>query len=125
MRVAIGVDISGAVQAYTDFPKETAAEITKAIERIGRKVEREAKIDAPVDTGNLRRQITFIQSSPTGGVVLSRANYSPYVHGVPFHSSNGVRKVTPFLTSGLERSQQFIKREVDSIYPRVINRVMK
>lgn len=123
MRISVAVDSSELVRLADRFPKATAEAISIFTERTGYKIEREAKVEAPAITGNLRRQIRFIKSSPIAGVVKAFANYSGYVHGAPFHHNFRRRKETPFLTMALGNSQTFIDAERSKIIRNISKRV--
>lgn len=111
MRISVAVDSLLLQKLVTRFPAASATALGEFTERVGAKVEREAKVKAPVVHGNLRRQIRFIKSSPIAGVVKSFANYSGYVHGAPFYENKMRRKETPFLTDALSSSETFIDNE--------------
>lgn len=115
MNVSVSVDAKELLRLTERFPKASAEALAVFTERVGRKVEREAKVEAPAVTGNLRRQIRFIKSSPIAGVVKSFANYSKYVHGAPFYNNQRKRKETPFLTMAMGNSDMFIEAEKKKI----------
>ncbi len=123
MRVGISVDGSLLASFVKGFPVATAKALGIYSERVGYKMEREAKHLAPVVHGNLRRQIRFIKSSEIAGVVKSFANYSGFVHGEPFHTNRTRRKETPFLTDALMRSESFIESERKKLYENIIKNI--
>jgi hypothetical protein len=105
------------------FPKASAEALSEFTERVGYKVEREAKAGAPVVHGNLRRQIRFIKSSQIAGVVKSFANYSGFVHGAPYHQNRMKRKETPFLTNALSTADSFIETERQKVVRNIIKNI--
>lgn len=127
MKASVSIDSTLLNRFITRFPGASAKAIGIFTERVGAKVEREAKAGAPVIHGNLRRQIRFIKSSPIAGVVKAFANYSGYVHGEPFYThkskttkSGRPRKITPFLTNALSTSDSFIEMEAKRLLPNII-----
>ncbi len=123
MKIDVSIDVKSITAYATRFPVETAKAIQLFTDRVGYKIEREAKVAAPVITGNLRRQIRFIESSSIAGVVKAFANYSGFVHGAPFFQSKMKRKETPFFTMALGNSKMFIQAEADKIIPTTIRNI--
>ena len=130
MRASVTIDSSLLTKFVKVFPAASQKALGDFTERVGAKVEREAKAGAPVIHGNLRRQIRFIHSSPSEGVVKAFANYSGYVHGAPFYSFKSLtnkngrpRKVTPFLTNALSTSETFIQTERNKIFKNIMNNI--
>lgn len=123
MRIGIDIDSLLLLKFAKRFPAATAEALSNFTERVGYKVEREAKAGAPVVHGNLRRQIRFIKSSQIAGVVKSFANYSGYVHGAPFHENKMRRKETPFLTDALSSADTFIENEKKKVLPNIIKNI--
>lgn len=123
MNVAVSVDAKELIRLTKRFPRASAEALAVFTERVGRKVEREAKVEAPAVTGNLRRQIRFIQSSQMAGVVKSFANYSKYVHGAPFHKNMMKRKETPFLTMAMGNADAFIEAEKRKIITNISRKI--
>ena len=128
MRISVSVDSLALTKFANHFPVATAKAISEFTERVGAKVEREAKVKAPVVHGNLRRQIRFIKSSEVAGVVKSFANYSGFVHGEPFFTfkstttkSGRKRKITPFLTDAMSSSETFIETEKNKMLRNIIS----
>ncbi|MCK5027329.1 MAG: hypothetical protein KAS07_02845, partial [Candidatus Pacebacteria bacterium] len=78
-----------------------------------------------VITGNLRRQIRFKKQSELMGKVVAGANYSSFVHGSPYHRSSRMRKTTPFFTTSLEKTQNFIKKEMRDLPKRILSAITK
>jgi hypothetical protein len=123
MRIGIDIDSLVLTKLVTRFPQASAAALSEFTERVGYKVERQAKAGAPVVHGNLRRQIRFIKSSQIAGVVKSFANYSGYVHGAPYWENKMKRKETPFLTDALSSSETFIENEKKKVLPNIIKSI--
>lgn len=123
MRISVAVDSALLHRFANRFPGATAKAIGEFTERVGAKVEREAKAGAPVIHGNLRRQIRFIKSSEIAGVVKSFANYSGFVHGAPYHENKMKRKETPFLTNAMSSSATFIETEKNKILKNIISNI--
>ena len=123
MRISVSVDDAQLVRFAQRFPVASAKALQDFTDRVGFKVEREAKVEAPVVTGNLRRQIRFINSAGVAGVVKSFANYSGFVHGHPYYENRRKRKETPFLTMAMGNSQTFIDNERGKIIKNIINNI--
>jgi len=123
MRITVSVDSSLLGKLVERFPKASAEALSEFTERVGYKVEREAKAGAPVVHGNLRRQIRFIKSSQIAGVVKSFANYSGFVHGAPYHQNRMKRKETPFLTNALSTADSFIETERQKVVRNIIKNI--
>lgn len=123
MRIGIDIDSLLLLKFTERFPAATAEALSNFTERVGYKVEREAKAGAPVVHGNLRRQIRFIKSSQIAGVVKSFANYSGYVHGAPYWENKRRRKETPFLTDALSSADTFIENEKKKVLPNIIKNI--
>jgi hypothetical protein len=124
MKIDVELDTKAVAFFAKRFPAEAAGELGIYAERVGAKLDREAKVHAPVVTGNLRRQIRFIKSSPIAGVVKAFANYSKYVHGAPFYENKMKRRETPFFTDALSSSASFIQREAGKVIPAIIKRIL-
>lgn len=140
MKFTVAVDGKELVRLTERWPRASADAISTFTERVGRKVEREAKNamranvagpgQARSRTGNLVRQIRFIHSGAGGvsGVVKAFANYSKYVHGPPFHNfmgkrGGGIRKINPFFTSALANSDSYIEQQKAEIVRNIGRRV--
>ena len=123
MRITVAIDSSLLGKFAERFPDATTKALSEFTERVGYKVEREAKAGAPVVHGNLRRQIRFIKSSEIAGVVKSFANYSGFVHGEPFHVNRMKRKETPFLTNALSSADTFIETEKQKVVRNIIKSI--
>jgi hypothetical protein len=123
MRISVAIDSALLAKFAVKFPAATATALSEFTERVGYKVEREAKVAAPYIHGNLRRQIRFIKSSEIAGVVKSFANYSGFVHGAPFHKNRMRRKETPFLTNALATSDSFIENEKRKVIRNILKNI--
>ena len=123
MRISVAVNSLVLERLAARFPAATAAASGEFAERVGAKVERDAKAGAPVVHGNLRRQIRFIKSSPIAGVVKSFANYSGFVHGAPYYTNRRKRKETPFLTNALSSSRSFIDIERGKVIKNILKNI--
>lgn len=120
MRASVSIDSTLLIKFADKFPAASAKALSIFTERVGAKVEREAKAGAPVVHGNLRRQIRFIKSSEIAGVVKSFANYSGFVHGAPFHQNRTKRKETPFLTNALSSAESFVQVERGKVISNIL-----
>jgi len=113
---------SNSDEIVSNIEKVIRTELPKAIEQGLTKaclvVERNAKLNAPVKTGNLRNSITHKVEEDTG-VVGTNCDYAPYVEiGTGIYSSQGDGRQTPwiyttaagetFFTRG-QRPQPFLK----------------
>lgn len=133
MKIDVELDIRAVTKLADRFPKATAAQLSEFTERVGSKIEREAKYAMRADvagpnqarsrTGNLVRQIRFVRGGQFSGAVKSFANYSPFVHGAPFHSNKTARKENPFFTTALGNAEMFIQAETKKIIPGIIKRI--
>jgi HK97 gp10 family phage protein len=117
MKVAI--EINGLDSIVKDFATAEPAvkrELNTAINFAGVRIQREARMEAPVRTGNLRSQIRFKNTNNGQGVVGSYAKYSIYVHeGTKYQSSN------PFM----ERAIQNSKPDLDIIFSTAVRNIGK
>lgn len=125
MKVDIVVDSKAIMALATQFPNETAKALGEFTERVGAKIEREAKIVSPKITGNLARHIRFVKSSPIAGVVKAFANYAPYVHGAPYYQNRMRRKETPFFTMALANTNTYANAQASKIVPNIIRNIIK
>lgn len=133
MKVDVEVDVAAITFFAKRFPQATAEELETYTERVGRKIEREAKYAMRADqagpnqarsrTGNLVRNIMFKKGGMLGGVVKSFANYSKFVHGAPYHNNAGPRKENPFFTTAQDNSQRFIRKENQDLLKRITRRL--
>jgi hypothetical protein len=90
---------------------QTKKQLGDAVEKVGRKLERDSKQYAPVVDGTLRRSIKFKRMG-NAGEVQATANYAHYVHGAPFHSG-GMRRTTPFFTMARDHNQKFAQETLN------------
>lgn len=115
----VAIEVKGLDKLVRDFATaepEIKKELNTAINFAGVRIQREAKIEAPVRTGNLRSQIRFKNTNNGHGVVGSYAKYSIYVHeGTRYQSSN------PFM----ERAIQQSKPDLDIIFSNAVRNIGK
>lgn len=133
MKVEIDVDIRQVTKLAERFPQATKAQLADFTEKVGSKIEREAKVamranvagpgQARSRTGNLVRQIRFVRGGEFSGAVKAFANYSGFVHGAPFHTNRKSRKENPFFTTAMGNSQLFITKETGRIVSGIMKRV--
>lgn len=108
------------------FPEEMEKSIEVFRDRVGFTLEGKAKRAAPVITGNLRRNIIYVDNDigahfgTQAGVLESHAKYSKHVHGQPFYTNAMRRKETPFITNAISNSETFIKQEARALLERVV-----
>ncbi len=101
MQVAVEiVGLNKLVQDYNGAPQVIKEELNRAVKFAAVRIQREAKIEAPVDTGNLRSQIRFTNLTNGRGTVGSYAQYSIYVHEGTRHM-----KANPFMDRALNSSR--------------------
>ncbi|MGR3504913.1 MAG: hypothetical protein ACU0B7_03470 [Paracoccaceae bacterium] len=127
MKIDVKMDVHVAARMLERIPKELKTGSDEFIERVGRKLERNAKYamranvagpgQARSRTGNLARHIIFHEPSQS---VEAHANYSKYVHGAPYYQFKMKRKVNPFFTTALETSNSFINQEAHKMIRKVI-----
>lgn len=125
MRLSISVDSSNIRKMAQKFPNATEVALSNFIERAGRTLERGAKQQAPVITGNLRRSIFFQKNSSTDAFVTTHANYAKYVHGKPFYSNSTRRRETPFFTYALLDGTSAIKQHQRVIMKDIVRNIGK
>lgn len=88
-------------QALKDLQKNMPDEVVECMSKACAAVEAEAKARCPVDSGELRRSITFDvkqDSDDIKGIVGTTVDYAPYVHegtGLYAKAGNG-RKDVPW-----------------------------
>ena len=93
MQVAIEIKgLDSLVKNFATASPVIRKELNQAINFAGVRIQREAKIEAPVRTGNLRSQIRFKNLANGQGVVGSYAQYSIYVHEGTRH-----QRANPFM----------------------------
>lgn len=120
MRIELDVD-AVALKAFAKrFPQAMSASINIFKDRVGYKLDNQAKKAAPAITGNLRRQIYYYRNAAGEARLYSYANYSKYVHGAPYHENKMKRRETPFFTRALTNSRGFIKDEARDMIKRVL-----
>jgi hypothetical protein len=119
MRIEVSLDAVVFNAFLKRYPQEMTESINLFKDRVGYKLDAEAKRAAPAVTGNLRRQIFYYRGAQ-GANLLSYANYSPYVHGAPYYQNRIKRKETPFFTRALRNSKGFIKDEARAMIGRVL-----
>ena len=115
MILEIQVNTAGLNSMLKRFPEEMKASIEIFKDRVGYKLDRESKKEAPAISGNLRRNIVYNR-----GALIANANYSKFVHGKPFYQNKMRRKETPFITNAISNSETFIKTEARALVQRVI-----
>lgn len=140
MRIEVQVDSSSFDTLAKIAPREFRAGMSEYVERVGRKMEREAKYAMRADqagprqarsrTGNLARQIRFIHSRNDAGVVKAFANYSSIVHGPPFDrrriNKNGqMRKTNPFFTTASDKTNSFRDKAAHDMLRSVTKRLLE
>lgn len=113
--LSVSVDAKQYAELMQKFPVEMATSIQVFKDRVGYKLDAESKRAAPAITGNLRRNIIYIN-----GRLTAHAHYSKYVHGAPFYQNRMKRKETPFITDAISNSDTFIKNEAREMMRRVI-----
>jgi hypothetical protein len=138
MKVGVEVDIRQVSRLADGFPRATKAQLAEFTEKVGSKIEREAKVSMRANvagpdqarsrTGNLARQIRFVRGGELSGAVKAFANYSRFVHGAPYHENRvkkggGRRKENHFFTTALANADLFIKSETAKIIPGIIKRI--
>lgn len=117
MNVAIEVKgLNSLVRNFATAPAEVRKEFNMAIKMAGIRIQREAKIEAPVDTGNLRSQIKFTNLNNGQGVVGSYAKYSIYVHEGTRH-----QRSNPFMERAIDQS----KGDLDIIFNNAVRNIGK
>lgn len=133
MKVDVTIDVAAVTKLANRFPRATADQIEVYTERVGRKLEREAKYAMRADqagpnqarsrSGTLVRQIRFVKGGRLGGAVKAFAKYSQFVHGAPYHRNKRQRKENPFFTTAQNASERFIEKENRNFLKNVIKRI--
>lgn len=117
MRVGIEVNgINSLVKNFATASSEVRNEFNLAIKMAGIRIQREAKIESPIDTGNLRSQIKFTNLNNGKGVVGSYAKYSVYVHEGTKHM-----RANPFMERAIDQS----KGDLDLIFNNAVRNIGK
>lgn len=125
------VDLSQLMKAIKEMPKESQKEIKKAVKDSALMVERDAKINAPVDTGTLRNSIShrIIESDDTivaeVGASVKYGKFQEYgtgqrgkSGGIPtpsdyeYGSSKGI-PAQPFLGPALAKNKAAIQKKIE------------
>lgn len=109
--IAVELDARAPLSLVRTFSKNAQKKLGDAVEKVGRKLERDSKQYAPFVHGNLRRSIDFKREGATG-MVRAKANYSAFVHGSPYHHSSKPRKTTPFFTMAKDHNLKFAEDEL-------------
>ena len=88
--------VSGERELQIKLDKLQNFDATKALTKIGLKMETEAKQKCPVDTGTLRRSITFeVENNEL--TVGTNVEYAPYLEfGTGIYAVNGDGRDTPW-----------------------------
>lgn len=120
MRIELDVDAVALKAFIKRYPQAMNASMAMFKDRVGYKLDNQAKKEAPAVTGNLRRQIYYYRNSQGEAKLYSYANYSPYVHGAPYYENKMKRRETPFFTRALTNSKGFIKDEAREMIKRVL-----
>lgn len=98
MQIAVEVKgLTGLVKDFTSASPAIRRELNQAINSAGVTIQRQAKIEAPVRTGNLRNQIRYKNTMNGQGVVGSYAQYSIYVHEGTRH-----QRANPYMTRAVD-----------------------
>lgn len=120
MRIELDVDAISLKVFIKRYPQAMNASINEFKDRVGYKLDNQAKKAAPAVTGNLRRQIYYYRNAQGDSRLYSYANYSQYVHGAPYYQNKMKRRETPFFTRALTNSKGFIKDEARAMIKRVL-----
>lgn len=115
--ISIDVDHVALDRFMDRFPPALGKSMEEFRDRVGYKLEAESKRAAPAVTGNLRRMINYGEHTNT---LFSRARYSKFVHGQPFHQNKMRRRETPFITNAISASETFIEQEGRKALRRVV-----
>ena len=120
MRIELDLDAMVLNSFLKRYPQAMAASINLSKDRVGYKLDAEAKRAAPAITGNLRRQIYYYRNANGESKLYSYASYSKYVHGEPYYENKMKRRETPFFTNAIKNSRTFVKDEGKLILSRVL-----
>jgi HK97 gp10 family phage protein len=144
------VDINALAKAFKKAPAIAGPLYARAIERSARKIEADAKRNAPVNKqsggGTLRQSISSRMQGSTSAVVESRAKYSAYVdQGTRPHTIT-VRKArvlankrtrqffgkvvkhpgtraTKYFTNAVEGNESFMNNELQEALQNILNAI--
>jgi HK97 gp10 family phage protein len=108
MQVAISVKgLDKIMKNFSTASPLVKQEINLAVNRSAIAVQRSAKIESPIRTGNLRSNIRYSASNGRGRVG-SYVQYSVYVHEGTKH-----QRANPFMDRALMNTQDDINREFE------------
>lgn len=115
LQVTIRLDADRYGTYLNDLPAHIRNAIGVAINKSAYLVERESKLETPVDTGRMRASI-FSDIQPTVARVSPYVNYATFVH-------EGTRyiKANPFMKRGMDNAQSGIQGFFDDEIDRAIN----
>ncbi len=144
MRIQVALDTMGVEKMLQAAPKEMNAAMQDLVEKVGRRIERQAKYEMRANvagpdearsrTGNLARQIRFVEGSQRNasriGVVKAFANYSGYVHGEPYYQprvtrSGRMRKTNPFFTKADANTERARQRDAEDMLREVARKLVQ
>ena len=92
-----------------DLEKKLNKNIEKALHAVGGYVEGEAKVRAPVDSGNLRGSYTYITDKKERSVTVgTNVSYAPYLE-----LGTSKQKPQPHLKPAVEENRKNIKKLVE------------
>ena len=144
------IDADKLAQAFRIAPRDTVQTFNKALLRIGMKMEREAKVEVPVDTGRLRASINTSQQGGLAVRVGTNVKYAIWVHGgtgphfvpaeklQPWSKRKGVdayavaksisrkgTKANPFMQRAFDASQIFAENESAKAMQTVVDLIQR
>lgn len=103
IEVSIKVDTSKLDKYMGALPPKLSSAVAVAIKKSAFLVEREAKLESPVDTGRLRASI-YTDITPTQATISPYVNYAVFVHeGTRYIRSN------PFLNRASKNAEPTIQ----------------
>ncbi len=95
------MDLFGLADWLEDCAQDCKEEIEREVHKSAKKVQAQAKLLAPVDTGNLRNNINTSvkwEGNTCIGIISADTEYAPYVeYGTGIYSSLGVGRQTPWV----------------------------
>lgn len=126
MAIQISISVKNLDQilnAFKAFPNETAVALREASTKSAFKVEREAKLVTPVDTGRLRSSIATslgILNKGITSVVSTNVNYAGWVH-------DGTRRMKsrPYMKIGADASLSYITSQYVAAIEKVVGHLAK
>lgn len=93
--------------AFARAPQRVTKEVHEAVSRSAITVQRQARIEAPVDTGVLRGGIAT-KLSTFSAIIAPGAKYAIYVHeGTGKYARNGMGRKTPWAYKGADGRVRF------------------